>query len=191
MERSQFTFYRSYFEAIKELPKKDQTAVLLAICAYALDSEEPQLSGTANAIFRLVRPTLDTGRKKAMGGKKGSPVKDSEKISERQCKDGTKEKEGEIEIENECSPPTPSQGKTKKRFVPPSVEEVRAYCESRHNGIDAAMFVDSYAAKGWMIGKSQMRDWKAAVRTWRNGGGKNRSWQNHPSKNGGCSRDRL
>lgn len=170
MERSQFTFYRSYFEAIKELPKKDQTAVLLAICAYALDSEEPQLSGTANAIFRLVRPTLDTGRKKAMGGKKGSPVKDSEKISERQCKDGTKEKEGEIEKErekeNECYPPTPLHGGIRKRFVPPAVEEVAAYCRERCNGIDPQAFVDFYASKGWVVGKSPMKDWKAAVRTW-------------------------
>ncbi|MFR8975581.1 MAG: DUF6291 domain-containing protein, partial [Eubacteriales bacterium] len=59
MERAQFTFYRSYYEAIRELPKKEQTAVLLAVCAYALDSEEPKLSGTANAIFTLIRPTLD------------------------------------------------------------------------------------------------------------------------------------
>lgn len=122
MERSQFTFYRSYFEAVKALPKKDQAAVLLAVCAYALDSEEPKLSGTASAIFRLIRPTLDTGRRKAMGGMKRSFAKDSEKsaerqredtskITERQREDAAKEKEKEIElerdIENECYPPTP------------------------------------------------------------------------------------
>lgn len=58
MERAQFTFYRSYYEAIQELPKKDQTAVLLAICAYALDNKAPELSGTSSAIFRLIRPLL-------------------------------------------------------------------------------------------------------------------------------------
>ena len=100
MERAQFTFYRSYYEAIRELPKKEQTAVLLAVCAYALDSEEPKLSGTANAIFTLIRPTLDTGRRKAMGGKNGSPTKDKEKIGERCVKDSAKEKEREKE--NEC-----------------------------------------------------------------------------------------
>ena len=104
MERAQFTFYRSYYEAIRELPKKEQTAVLLAVCAYALDSEEPKLSGTANAIFTLIRPTLDTGRRKAMGGKNGSPTKDKEKIGERCVKDSAKEKEREKEREkeNEC-----------------------------------------------------------------------------------------
>jgi len=83
MERAQFTFYRSYYEAIQELPKKDQTAVLLAICAYALDNKAPELSGTSSAIFRLIRPTLDAGRKKAMGGHRGSPAKDETKTSKR------------------------------------------------------------------------------------------------------------
>ena len=52
------------------------------------------------------------------------------------------------------------------RFVPPTAEEVKAYCLERQNGIDANTFVNFYAAKGWMIGKNRMKDWKAAVRTW-------------------------
>ena len=56
----------------------------------------------------------------------------------------------------------------KKRgaFTPPTVEEVRAYCNERNNGIDAEAFVTFYESKGWMIGKNKMKDWKAAVRTW-------------------------
>ena len=52
------------------------------------------------------------------------------------------------------------------RFQPPDVEAVRAYCQERGNGIDAQSFCDYYAARGWMAGKSKMRDWRAAVRTW-------------------------
>ena len=51
-------------------------------------------------------------------------------------------------------------------FVKPTVDEVREYCESRNNGIDADVFIDFYESKGWMIGKNKMKDWKAAVRTW-------------------------
>lgn len=54
------------------------------------------------------------------------------------------------------------------RFAPPSVEEVQAYCQERNNGIDAQSFIDYYAARGWMVGKTKMKDWKAAVRTWEN-----------------------
>lgn len=53
-----------------------------------------------------------------------------------------------------------------KRFLPPTVEEVQRYCYERGNRVDAAAFVNFYAAKGWKIGKDPMKDWKAAVRTW-------------------------
>jgi len=54
----------------------------------------------------------------------------------------------------------------RKRFSPPTVEEVAAYCDERGNNIDPQHFVDYYSARGWMIGKNHMKDWKAAVRTW-------------------------
>lgn len=64
--------------------------------------------------------------------------------------------------------PNPSI-KTRARFTPPTVEEVAAYCKERGNGVDAQKFVDFYASKGWMVGKSSMKDWKASVRTWERG----------------------
>ena len=68
-----------------------------------------------------------------------------------------KDKDKETEKEKKDSP---------KRFVPPSFDEVQAYCTERGNGIDAQAFIDFYASKGWMVGKTKMTDWKAAVRTW-------------------------
>lgn len=57
--------------------------------------------------------------------------------------------------------------KTKnKRFTPPTVKDVQAYCQERKNKVDAERFVDFYSSKGWMIGKNPMKDWKAAIRTW-------------------------
>ena len=54
-------------------------------------------------------------------------------------------------------------------FVPPTVEEVYQYCESRHNVIDAQLFVDYYQSKNWMVSSGcQMTDWRAAVRAWEN-----------------------
>lgn len=52
------------------------------------------------------------------------------------------------------------------RFIPPTVEEVEKYCAERKNGINAEAFIDFYSAKGWKVGKNEMKDWKAAVRTW-------------------------
>ena len=53
-----------------------------------------------------------------------------------------------------------------KRFYPPTLDEVKKYCEERKNNIDPMAFIDFYSSKGWMIGKNRMKDWKAAVRTW-------------------------
>lgn len=60
----------------------------------------------------------------------------------------------------EAEPPT------RKRFVPPTVDEVREYCFDRGNSVDPQRFVDYYTSNGWMVGKNKMKDWKAAVRTW-------------------------
>ena len=55
---------------------------------------------------------------------------------------------------------------SKKKFVPPTVDEVRAYCQERRNKVDPQAFCDFYKSNGWMVGKNHMKDWQAAVRTW-------------------------
>ena len=50
--------------------------------------------------------------------------------------------------------------------IPPSCEDVTAYCNERSNSIDPQKFLDYYQARGWLLNKSKMRDWRAAVRTW-------------------------
>ena len=52
------------------------------------------------------------------------------------------------------------------KFIVPSVIEVAEYCIERKNTINAEQFIDHYSARGWMLGKQKMKDWKAAVRTW-------------------------
>jgi len=62
-----------------------------------------------------------------------------------------------------------------KRFTPPTLEEVTAYCLERGNNVDPQHFIDYYTSNGWLVGKNKMKDWKAAVRTWeRNGYSSNR-----------------
>lgn len=74
------------------------------------------------------------------------------------------EKDTELEIEQkkENGRKRPTQ-----RFVPPTVDEVRAYCQERNNGVDPERFHDFYEANGWKQGRGKpIKDWKAAVRTW-------------------------
>lgn len=94
-------------------------------------------------------------------------VKENEKEKE---KEKVKEKESKNNSNNiymcgeKISPQTP-----RKKFVKPTVEEVRNYCLERKNNVNPEKFVDFYESKDWYIGKNKMKDWKAAVRTWERG----------------------
>lgn len=60
------------------------------------------------------------------------------------------------------------QGNNHQIFVIPTVDDVEAYCEEKGIfGFDAQKFVDYYTSNGWMVGRNRMRDWRAAIRTWR------------------------
>jgi len=58
------------------------------------------------------------------------------------------------------------KGKAFGRFTPPSLEEVTLYCQEISSHINPQSFIDFYTAKGWLIGKTPMKDWRAALRTW-------------------------
>ena len=74
-ERKAFSFYRSYYEASKDLPREAQADFLMAICAYIFDGVEPDLQGVASAMFKLAKPTLDTSIKRASAGQTGGKSK--------------------------------------------------------------------------------------------------------------------
>ncbi len=77
-----------------------------------------------------------------------------------------KEKEKKEEKPEGEFSPGGSGAKKKARFLPPTLEEVTAYCRERGSSIQPAAFVDYYAANGWRMGRSAMQDWQAAVRAW-------------------------
>ena len=54
-----------------------------------------------------------------------------------------------------------------KRFIKPTKQELEAYAREIDFMLDAEAFLDFYETKGWMVGRDKMKDWKAAVRTWK------------------------
>ena len=173
MAREQFTFYRSYWEAVKRLRKPaDRLSALEAIASYALDGEERDLTDAADAIFVLIRPVLDSAAKKSKGGKTSlSNEEDTDKICASNEEDTDNKKKNkkknkkEGEIENECYKRTPAP-----RFTPPTIDEVSDYCVERGGIVDPERWFAYYESNGWRVGKNPMNDWKAAVRTWERNG---------------------
>lgn len=60
----------------------------------------------------------------------------------------------------------PVSAAKKKRFIKPTLEEIKQYCIERGNKVDAQHFFDYYESNGWRVGKNSMKNWQAAVRTW-------------------------
>lgn len=190
MQREQFTFYRSFFEGVSRIKNKQSRCDAYdAIVRYALDGVEPdlgKLSDSSALAFVMAKPNLDASRKKAEAGRKGGesdkqtrskaeangkqtvskPQARDEEANRKQDKEQDKDKDKEQMLIAPYSPPRGTGRLPAPRFVPPSVDDVRAYCEQRKNGVDPEQFVNFYASKGWKVGNSPMKDWRAAVRTW-------------------------
>lgn len=66
------------------------------------------------------------------------------------------------ELSNESS----NAREPRKRFCPPTVQQVDAYCRDIGKPIDAQRFVDYYASVGWRVGKSPMKSWQHAAAGW-------------------------
>ena len=188
MERKQFTFYRSYFEAVSNLPKSAQTAVLLAICDYALNEKAPKLTGAASAVFSLIKPTLDTSRRRAelgvnygKGKKDKAKQTDSKPIANAKQTDSEKEIELELKKELELEYELELENKHEKenehsllsvcvnnaRENPPTLDDVKGYAkEIEMPETTAVKFFETYASTGWLSNGKPIVDWQARLRLW-------------------------
>lgn len=170
MERSQFTFYESFYKSLSHLQKaSDKVKAYEAICRFALYGEEPDLSGSPAAIFEIVRPVLESSRRKSLNGKKGGSVKQTgskSKTEVRETGNQEKEKEKEQYVKEK-----------KEKFSPPTSEQVAELVREKGYHIDPEAFVAFYTSKGWKVGSSPMKDWKAALVTW-----EKKYLEDHPSQ---------
>ena len=90
--RDSVVFYRSFYDAIKNIPEVDQLKVYTAIMEYAMNDVQPEIDGIALAIFLLVKPQIDANNKRYENGKK---PKVKQNISKSEANVNVKENEKE------------------------------------------------------------------------------------------------
>ena len=74
------------------------------------------------------------------------------------------EKEIDIDIDKDIK-----VGEKRKRFIPPTLEDVQAYCQERNNKVDPKRFFDYYEQGGWKDSKGNpVKNWKQKLITWEN-----------------------
>ncbi len=171
-------------EILREQPEFKYPLKLLSICAKRYNISEAKLQAVVNSfglfeiegedfffsasLRRRMAKMIDTQEKRRIAGKASGAARRA--LSEHKtniCSTNDEEmlnKNEQIKIkENKIY--KEKIYKKESQTIPPSLEDVSAYCRERNNSIDPAFFIDYYEAKGWMYGKNKIKDWKAAVRT--------------------------
>lgn len=172
MAMEYFCCYNDYFTKTRNLSDGELGRLFRALMTYSATGEKTQLNGREEMAFDFISIDIDTAKERYSAkceqnraNKRQRPITD-DNDRQRPITDVPQEKRKK----KNNNPLTPLQGEegvqSSSRFVPPTPEEVNAYCQERNNGIDGSEFVDFYTSKGWKVGKNPMKDWKAAIRTW-------------------------
>ena len=183
-----FIFRKENRLSIDRMDDADAGALLKAIMAHA-DGEAVDLDDCPAAVqllFPLIAAQIDradaayeeTCQKRAEAGRQGGRPKKANAFDEKQKKQmlfeeskKSKSKHSEPEPEPDNEPdikenPLKGVKEKRERLSPPTVEEVRAYCEEKGLKVDAERFVSFYESKGWMVGKNKMVSWHSALSGW-------------------------
>ena len=188
-------FYFDIRPCLKRLSTEEKGLLFEAILDYAEHGEEPDFDGVVGVAWDFIKPGIDRDSDRygnqVLQKQYAAYVREAKKkgLTPLSFDDWKAVPDIErcrlISADNERYPTTTTTStpsttpttattveskadkpSTRHRFVPPTVDEVRAYCTEKGYSIDPERFVDFYSSKGWMVGKTKMQNWQAAVRNW-------------------------
>lgn len=188
--RESFVLHAEYIE---DLPEELKGAFLRYIYEYGINEIEPELSGLELTVWLKIKRRIDDDvsayerkvsnlkqnrNRTATGAKSTAPIEnrtDAERTPNGDRADSVSVNDSvNVSVNDiECvsvaetpAEPAPEPAPTKKRFVAPTLEEIREFCFEKNINTNVDKFFYYYKSKGWKVGNSPMKDWKAAVRKW-------------------------
>ena len=180
MTQNKFAFFANFSEAIKALPVEKQAGAYQAICEYgiygtlpddpmylglclmakaSIYKEDGRVNNGGNHNPQGINQHSENGQSGQKRSKLVNSVKDGQILSETETE--TRNIETEIEKEKHKE-----KVAVATRFTKPTLDQIKSYNQESGLGIDEQAFMDFYESKGWKVGSSPMKDWKAAVRNW-------------------------
>lgn len=190
MNKESFILHTNMMPAIKLLSMEQRGLLLTAIFCSQTGDDVPDLDAVTAMAFAFVENQLQRDNEKYneilekrraaghKGGVRSGQVRKAEANEANACfaeanearpshndNDNVNDNDN-INVVVLDAKASPTSKKKAAVFKKPAVEEVRQYCKERGNDIDADTFWDYYEANGWRVGRTPMKDWKAAVRTW-------------------------
>lgn len=184
---SKFSWFPKLTKTLERVPEEQRADIAWALICYGTYDEEPDLAWPLDAIFESLRDDIDNSKRAIRDGGSGGRgnKKTEEQPSEKPSNDEGEHPFETIETvvsesekggfeEPEAKPIHTNTKHTKpvqdcrKRFKPPTQQEVAAYASERgHPEFPAQRFVDYHAQQGWKLSNGNpMKDWQATVRNW-------------------------
>ena len=182
-----FVLYHDIRTPLELLTDEQRGKLFLALLNYSEYGELPDFDGALLMAFAFIRTSLDRDAeawaekraKRAEAGRSGGLAK----VANASNASSSKQNVANLAVPGPVSVSVPvpvnlstttggGRGTADKpprasRFTPPTVGEVKVYCQERGSSVDPEKFVDFYSANGWKQGRNKpIVDWKAAVRTW-------------------------
>lgn len=180
-------------ELLDPFDDAERGRLFTAMLRYALHCEETVLTGNERFIWPVFKQMIDQSRKALDNKSKAGSARQQTaaegntsqqtaaevssaqqtaadlSTSQQTAAEGHIKQESRInnqELRNKNN----NEGEEKRarvaRFTPPTVADVASFAKEHGLSLNAEQFVDFYAAKGWRVGNSPMKDWRAAVRNW-------------------------
>ena len=175
MKRETFVFYTEWADQFELLNVQQRSDLIMSILYYQQGRELPDMDGITKMAFSFIKKALDRDSEKWLeivekrreAGKLGGRPKKQEKAKKPNGFPKNQTKAKKPDNDNDYDNDNDNDHDNKRRFVKPTVEQVREYCSQRNNGINPQSFIDYYETRGWKLSKGvSMKDWRAAVRTW-------------------------
>lgn len=197
-EKKSFVLYHDIRVPLELLTDEQRGKLFIALLNYSEYGDLPDFDGALLMAFAFIRMSLDRDAeawaekraKRAEAGRSGGLAK----VANASNASSSKQNVANLAVPVSVSVPVPVNVNTPNtcvgsgtadkpprasRFTPPTLAEVQAYVSERQSPVDPQGFLDFYAAKGWLVGKTPMKDWKAACRnaeSWER-------WAKQPDKN--------
>lgn len=179
-EEKRMNFYRTFYDLTTLLPEAERRKVNTALLDYFFEGIEPKgLSESGMKVFKGCEGRISKSRTNAANVANrysdSKPTNEPTNVDTNSASEAPTELPTEGERDREVDKEGVKEKRKAARFRAPSPAEVAEYAQqfASDKGLDLTAldfdperFVDFYAQKGWMVGRSHMKDWKATVRNW-------------------------
>lgn len=182
-DKGSFILYTEQKEVIDNLTDEDAGKLFKGIFEYAVGNE-PEFNNLLKLVFIPIRQQLERNAKKyseikekrriagAKGGKQkvanqanANFAKQSQANQAVNVHDNVNDNDN-VYLSKDKYKENNNTNSQKEKFKKPTLEEIKNYCLERKNSINPSLFFNFYESRDWLIGKTKMKNWQAAIRTW-------------------------